>query len=115
MKITTGLLALTVALLIGTAPAQAAGLGETCGGIAAIQCDQGLACKYEAGQCGTADLGGTCARVPENCPAGGAEVCGCNGTTYANDCELMKANVPPDHKGACSATGQAQPSSTPSS
>ena len=114
MKTTTWLLALTVALLIGTAPAQAAGVGETCGGIAAIQCDAGLACQYEAGQCGTADLGGTCTRVPERCPPEGQQVCGCNGTTYANECELMKAGVPPDHQGACSTTGQANPSSKPS-
>lgn len=109
MKITTWLFVLAVALLIGAVPAHAAGVGETCGGIAAIQCDAGLACQYPAGQCSTADLGGSCTRVPDQCPTGGAKVCGCDGKTYANDCELMKAGVAPDHKGEC--TAQAKPPS----
>lgn len=103
MKTKTHLFTLAVALVAGALPAQAAGVGETCGGIAAIQCDAGLACRYEAGQCTTADLGGTCANVPETCPKGGQQVCGCDGNTYANDCEIMKAGVPPSHNGACSA------------
>jgi Kazal-type serine protease inhibitor-like protein len=115
MKTTTLLLALAVALLIGTVPAHAAGVGETCGGIAGIQCDAGLACKYPAGQCNTADLAGTCTRVPDTCPTTGAKVCGCDGKTYANECQLLKAGVAPDHKGACSTTGKAKPSSKSSS
>jgi Kazal-type serine protease inhibitor-like protein len=109
MKTTTLLFALAL-LLIGTVQAHAAGAGETCGGIAAIQCDAGLACQYEAGQCDIVDLGGTCTRVPDTCPTGGSKVCGCDGKTYANDCELMKAGVAPDHKGDCT-TGKAKPSS----
>ena len=103
MKTKTLLLTLAVALVAGALPAHAAGVGETCGGIAAIQCDAGLACRYPAGQCNTADLGGSCARVPDTCPTGGREVCGCDGKTYANECTIMKAGVAPDHDGPCTA------------
>ena len=101
MKATTFLFALAAVLLIGTAPAHAAGVGQTCGGIAGIQCDAGLACKYPTGQCNVADLAGTCTSVPATCPTGGAKVCGCDGKTYANECTLLKAGVAPAHKGAC--------------
>ena len=37
-------------------PARAAGVGETCAGIAGIQCDAGLACQFPEGQCNVADL-----------------------------------------------------------
>jgi hypothetical protein len=103
MTTKTLLFTLAVALAAGALPAQAAGVGETCGGIAAIQCDAGLACRYEAGQCSTSDLAGACASVPETCPKGGQQVCGCDGKTYANECEIMKAGVAPDHNGACTA------------
>ena len=110
MKTTSLLFAIAVALLIGAVPAHAAGVGETCGGIGGIQCDAGLACQYPAGQCDTADLGGKCVKTSDPCPGGGAKVCGCNGTTYANDCELMKAGIFPDHAGACTADkGKAKP------
>lgn len=109
MKTKTYLFMLAVAMVAGALPAQAAGVGETCGGIAAIQCDAGLACRYDAGQCDTADLAGTCASVPETCPSGGQQVCGCDGTTYANECELMKAGVAPNHSGACTAADKKKP------
>jgi hypothetical protein len=94
-----------VTLLAGVLPAQAAGVGETCGGIAAIQCDAGLACRYPAGQCNTPDLAGTCVEVPDTCPKQGPRICGCNGTTYTNECELLKAGVRQDRQGACGNKG----------
>ena len=103
MKTKIFLFTLAAALLAGALPAHAAGAGETCGGIAGIQCDAGLACQFPAGQCQTADLGGTCTKVPDTCPKGGQQVCGCDGKTYANDCEIMKAGIAPDHSGACDA------------
>jgi hypothetical protein len=105
MKIRMLLFACALALLAGVLPVQAAGVGQTCGGIAAIQCDAGLACQFPAGQCNTPDIGGTCVQVPETCPKQGPKVCGCNGTTYENECELLKAGAQQDRKGDCGNKG----------
>jgi Kazal-type serine protease inhibitor domain len=84
------------------APAQT---GQTCGGIGGLQCPQGQACQYPAGQCNVADLAGTCVAVPETCAKQGPPVCSCDGTTYANQCELIKAGARPDRNGACGNQG----------
>lgn len=87
--------------VLSATPARAAGVGETCGGIGALKCDAGLACQFPQGQCNAPDLAGTCVQVPATCPKQGPPICGCNGTTYSNQCELLKAGVRPDHKGNC--------------
>jgi hypothetical protein len=92
-----------LAVLALATPAGAVGVGETCGGIANLQCDAGLACQFPAGQCNVADLGGKCVAVPETCPQQGPRICGCDGKTYTNECELLKAGVRPDRQGACGA------------
>ena len=46
-------------------PLSAAALGDTCDGIAAIRCDEGLWCEHPAGQCKVADGAGVCANEPE--------------------------------------------------
>jgi Kazal-type serine protease inhibitor-like protein len=101
MKIRMVLLVGICTLLAGALPAAAAGVGETCGGIAGIQCDAGLACQFPSGQCNTADLAGTCVAVPEVCPKQGPPVCGCDGKTYPSECDLLKAGVHQDRKGDC--------------
>ncbi len=95
--------------LLAATPAQAAGVGETCAGIAGIQCDAGLACQFPMGQCNTADLAGKCVAVPETCPKQGPPICACDGTTYANECELLKAGARPDRKGNCGKGKDAPP------
>jgi len=90
-------LSLTVAL-VQPVPAQT---GATCGGIGALKCPEGQACQYPSGQCNQPDLAGTCVTVQETCPKQGPKVCGCNGTTYDNECELLKAGTRQAKKGAC--------------
>jgi hypothetical protein len=94
--------ALVLALVLGLAfaPAgRAAGPGEVCS--AADTCNPPLLCEHPAGQCNVADAKGTCAKVPGFCQKIYRQVCGCNGKTYANDCERQRARVHLDHAGAC--------------
>jgi hypothetical protein len=96
---------LVLVLLVGVAAsgwaADAKAKGAMCGGIAGLKCPEGQACRYPTNMCNVADLAGTCVKVPATCPKGGAKVCGCDGTTYANQCELLKAGVREASKGAC--------------
>jgi hypothetical protein len=97
---------LAMALLWGSVQPVQAQTGGTCGGIAALKCPDEQACQFPVGQCNTADLAGNCVTVPSTCPERGPQVCGCNGITYANECELLKAGVREAKQGACGATEQ---------
>lgn len=44
---------------------------------------------------------GKCIEIPEICPVLIELVCGCDGKTYANDCERKSARVSKEHDGAC--------------
>jgi hypothetical protein len=74
-----------------------------CGGIAGLKCPDGQACKYPVGKCNVADLSGTCVRVAAVCPPVVAPVCGCDGKTYPNPCELLKSGVHEEKRGKCDA------------
>lgn len=93
--------ALGLSLLVALGQPAPAQTGETCGGIGALRCPAGQACQFPEGQCNTPDLAGTCVTVPDTCPKQGPRVCGCNGTTYQNECELLKAGTRQAKKGAC--------------
>ncbi len=75
--------------------------GATCGGIGGLTCPSGEGCAYPSGKCNQPDLAGTCVATPDPCPTQGPAVCGCDGKTYANSCEIAKAGVRPDHNGKC--------------
>jgi hypothetical protein len=74
---------------------------NTCGGIAGFPCDEGEFCDHGAGACNIADAGGQCVAMPEACPEIFDPVCGCNGKTYSNDCERIRAGAQKDHDGPC--------------
>lgn len=75
--------------------------GKVCGGIAGVLCPKGQICDLPPGQCRGADLQGECRIRPEDCFGIYQPVCGCNGKTYPNDCERLRAGVQKDHEGAC--------------
>ena len=52
-----------------------------------------------AGRAGLDSL--VCVAVDNVCPKQGPKACGCDGTTYANECELLKAGVRQVRKGDC--------------
>jgi len=101
----TGLVvAILIAMLgvaIGSGKSEAANLDEACGGATHITCNSALWCQRASGQCKVADAAGQCNKAPAFCMQIYRPVCGCNGKTYANDCERQKARVQLDYVGAC--------------
>jgi hypothetical protein len=94
-------LALALGAALGSIGAGAANLDEACGGKDAITCNSALWCQKSAGQCSVADAPGKCDKAPSFCMRVSRPVCGCNGKTYANDCERQRVRVQLDHAGAC--------------
>src|SRR5579864_3485876 len=102
--------ALALALLTGSmGTAGAVGVGGKCGTFVNGSCDPGLFCDHKPGTCGLIGGTGRCVRIPELCPMAKGKarprvilpVCGCNGVTYGNDCERIKAREEKAHNGRC--------------
>ncbi len=79
-----------------------AAMAQICGTRGADPCPTNQFCQHDIGaDCGRADAPGTCQTPPTTCTPGGAQVCGCDGVTYASECEAHMAMSGVDHAGAC--------------
>jgi hypothetical protein len=100
-RLTVAVLTIALGVTLASASASAANLDEACGGPTGITCNSALWCQKAEGQCTAADAPGKCDKAPTFCMRVSRPVCGCNGKTYANDCERQRVKVQLDHVGAC--------------
>ncbi|MEM6959724.1 MAG: Kazal-type serine protease inhibitor domain-containing protein, partial [Myxococcota bacterium] len=84
--------------------ADVVGDGDACGGNTGAVCGEGLLCDRSSVEACDPDAAGTCRDDEERiCPAVFSPICGCDGVTYGNSCELANAGVPGASAGACEA------------
>jgi hypothetical protein len=86
---------------------------KPCGGIQGLGCPDGFFCHFPPGTCDIVDNMGLCELVPSVCPDVWQPVCGCDGETYRNRCEAIKAEVSIAHEGPCGAPRCGGPDSPP--
>jgi hypothetical protein len=72
-----------------------------CGGAEGLTCPDGFVCNRTDPLCTSSSDGGECVPMPATCPAGGDSVCGCDGQTYASDCDRLRAGAVLSHAGGC--------------
>jgi len=94
-----------ISLAFAVPRAEAAGIGDPCGGTDGTACDAGLYCQLDSGGCGNAVAAGKCVRAAKVCAMVYSPVCACGGKTYGNECELHRAGAQKAHNGRCGVSG----------
>lgn len=83
---------------------------EPCGGLFNPVCPSTHYCDFtELGACGLLDETGICQPRPTDCSTDCVEVCGCDGTTYCNECEAHAAGREVASEGACAPPDPCRP------
>jgi len=81
----------------------------SCGGPDHLACAPPRTCVYPWGACSTLTQHGRCVEAPEYCPG---PVCGCDGITYATECDADRAGVLVAYGGTCGTQCGGPPSFT---
>ncbi len=82
------------------------GCGQACGGIMGLMCPEDQFCLYAANTCDWRDNMGVCTPIPEICTYDYMPVCGCDGVTYGNRCQMMAAGQSEAYEGECKESGK---------
>ncbi len=81
-----------------------------CGGLAEVPCLAGEYCRFgQGGTCGAGNATGICVPNPESCTEEVLSVCGCDGTTYENNCLANAAGSDVARDGSCGIDPDAGP------
>lgn len=75
--------------------------GQACGGVLDVACPDEEFCRLATGLCLDPEAFGVCTSTPDACVAVFEPVCGCDGTTYGNECQAWSAGVSVAALGAC--------------
>ena len=77
-------------------------IGHRCEGPEALACPSGTYCATSmANHCPSAEMLGKCHEIPQVCTHIFEPTCGCDGQTYASDCQAAAAGVAIAYEGPC--------------